>query len=266
MDAKVIREPAALRRSSPQPLYRQIADRLERAIRGGALKPGDRLHSEDIQSRRFKVSRITVRQAIEELVRQGLIVRKQGKGTFVTAPAVRHDLRRLHGLLGSLFSQAQAPSSSLLRYELCNPPPDVARSLRLRAGRPGLALDRLYLIDDKPAALAQVWLVPQVAVLPRAMAELISTEDMMREVGIAIASAQVTIRAEAAGARIGKLLKISARAPILVLQRTAYGDDGAVKETGRFWVCSDGFEFVCSAQTESPAARMFGLRNVAERT
>ena len=97
-------------------------------------------------------------------------MRKQGKGTFVTAPAVRHDLRRLHGLLGSLFSQAQAPSSRLLRYELCNPPPDAARSLRLRAGRPALALDRLYLIDVKPAALAQICLVPHVAALPRAMA------------------------------------------------------------------------------------------------
>ena len=64
MDAKVIREPAALRRSSPQPLYRQIADHLERAIRNCALNPGDRLYSYYVHSRRFNVSRITVRQAI----------------------------------------------------------------------------------------------------------------------------------------------------------------------------------------------------------
>ena len=71
-----------------------------------------------------------MRQAIEELVRKQLVVRKQGKGTFVTQPAVKHDLRRLHGLLGSLFAQAEAASAELLRYELATPPRDIAAAPR----------------------------------------------------------------------------------------------------------------------------------------
>ena len=126
----------ALSRSSPEPLYRQLAGHLENEIRSGRLKPGDRLEAEGLLTRRFQVSRITLRQAVAELVRKQLLVRKQGKGTFVTAPAVQHDLRRSHGLLGSLFSQANGASARLLRYELRVPPAEIAALLNLgRTGR-----------------------------------------------------------------------------------------------------------------------------------
>ena len=113
--------PSERRRSAARARSRSIASSRSisrAAIRSGQLKPGDRLDSESLLSERFAVSRITVRQAIEELVRKQIVVRKQGKGTFVTQPTVKHDLRRLHGLLGSLFSQAEAASAKLLRYEL----------------------------------------------------------------------------------------------------------------------------------------------------
>ena len=254
---------AALSRESPEPLYRQLASRLERAIRDGALKPGERLESEGELAARFQVSRITLRQAVDELVRQELVVRKQGKGTFVTQPAVRHDLRRLHGLLGSLFAQAETASARLLRYELRAPPADVRAAMNIGAGEQALALDRLYLIGGKPVALAQGWLVREVAALARAKAELISTEDLMREVGIRIGSSQVSIRAEAAGA-VGRLLKLSARAPLLVLRRKALGQDGRVKEWGRIWFRSDAYELVCATQDAKPMERLFDIR-VTER-
>jgi GntR family transcriptional regulator len=255
----------ALRRSSPEPLYRQLAGVLERAIGSGALKLGDRLDSEGVLAERYRVSRITLRQAVEALVRKQMLVRKQGKGTFVTAPAVQHDLKRLHGLLGSLFSQADGASARLLHYELRTPPADIAETLALKPDAKALSLERLYLIDNKPVALTQAWLVPAVARLPRVKAELISTEDMMRATGIAIASTQVAIRAEAAGARVGRLLKISARAPVLGLHRKAFGADGAAKEIGRVWFCSDSYQFVCSTETMGSEGSLFDIRNVREQ-
>jgi GntR family transcriptional regulator len=254
-----------LHRSSPEPLYRQLAAVLEGAIGHGQLKPGDRLDSEGVLSARYAVSRITLRQAVELLVRKQILVRKQGKGTFVTAPAVRHDLRRLHGLLGSLFSQAESASARLLHYELRVPPADVAEALGLEPLVDALSLQRLYFIDSKPVALTEAWLIPAVAALPRAKAELISTEDMMCSVGIRIASTQVAIRAEAAGAPVGRLLQVSARAPVLVLRRTALGADGAAKEVGQVWFCSDSYQFVCSTQEDRSMEALFDIRNVAER-
>jgi GntR family transcriptional regulator len=258
------RERSTLLRHSPEPLYRQLAHHLESTIRSGALKPGDRLPSEGALIRRFAVSRITVRLAVDELARKQLIVRKQGKGTFVTLPAVRHDLKRLHGLLGSLFAQAETASSRLVRYELAVPPRETAALLNLQPGETALAFDRLYLIDGRPVALVQAWLVPEVAKLPRAKAELISTEDMMREAGIRVVSSQVSIRAEAAGAAVGRLLKISARAPVMVLHRTACGPDHRVKETGRISLRSDAYELACTAQSLGPADTLFDIRNVEE--
>ena len=254
---------AVLSRSSPEPLYRQLASHLENEIRSGRLKPGDRLESEGLLTHRFRVSRITLRQAVTELVRKQQLVRKQGKGTFVTARAVRHDLRRSHGLLGSLFSQAHGASTHLLRYELQVPPAETAASLGL--GRQALRLDRLYLIDGRPVALAQAWLAPEVGTLARATAKLMSTEDMMRQAGIVIASSEVTMRAEAAGAVVGRALHISPRAAVLVLRRRSVGDDGAVKEAGRVWFCSDAYEFVCSTGRPVGTEGMFDIRNVAEK-
>jgi GntR family transcriptional regulator len=253
-----------LNRSSPEPLYRQLAGHLESEIRSGRLRSGERLASEGLLARRFEVSRITLRQAVAELVRKQLLVRKQGKGTFVTVPAVRHDLKRSHGLLGSLFAQAQGASARLLRYELRVPPAEISALLNLGPHRPALMLDRLYLIDGRPVALAQAWLVPEVAALSRTTAKLMSTEDMMQQAGIIIASSEVTIRAEAARAVVGRALNISPRASVLVLRRTAFGDDGAVKEVGRVWFCSDAYEFVCSTGGPIGTEGLFDLRGVAE--
>jgi GntR family transcriptional regulator len=254
---------AALSRSSPEPLYRQLASHLENEIRSGVLKPGDRLESEALLTRRFRVSRITLRQSVAELVRKRLLVRKQGKGTFVTAPAVRHDLSRSHGLLGSLFSQAPGASARLLRYELQAPPADIAALFGLGPDRPALRLDRLYLIDGRPVAFVQAWLAPEVGTLARTTAKLMSTEDMMRQAGIVIAASEVTIRAETAGAAVGRALHISPRAPVLVLRRTARGDDGAVKEAGRVSLCSDAYELVCATGRPAGTGGLFDIRNVA---
>jgi GntR family transcriptional regulator len=259
-----LRKPS-LSRSSPEPLYRQLAQHLEDAIHSGQLKPGARLESEPLLSGRFSVSRITVRQAVEELTRKQLVVRKQGKGTFVTQPTVKHDLGKMHGLLGSLFAQAEAASAKLLRYELARPSREVADELGLAAGREALRLERLYQIGGQPVALAQAWLVPVVGALPRAKAELISTEDMMRTAGIQIASSQVSIRAEPAGAAAGKLLKLSARAAALVLRRKSVGIDGRIKEIDCVWFRSDAYELVCTTRSPGASESLFDIRNVGER-
>ena len=160
----------ALSRSSPEPLHRQLASLLEAAIRDGTLKPGALLPSESELSASYGVSRITVRQAVGALVRQQILLRKQGKGTFVTAPSVRHDLKRLHGLFGSLFAQAQGARAQVLRFELRRAPGEVAELMRLPAGGEALAFQRLYFIDDQPVAVTDGWLVPESVALLSALA------------------------------------------------------------------------------------------------
>lgn len=245
-----------LNRASPEPLYRQLAGQLETAIREGILAPGDRLESETALMARYGVSRITLRQAVDDLVRKHLLVRKQGKGTFVTTPPVRHDLSRRHGLLASLFAQADNASARLVRYGLVKPPADVAKSMQLKPGEPALAVDRLYMIGRKPVVLAHGWLTETAARITRAKAELIATEDMLREAGLAVATSHVTLRAQAAGEAIGKLLRVSPRTPLLLLERTTTGPDGTINEFGRIYFCSDSYEVVLSHHE----AGLFGIQ------
>lgn len=257
----------ALHRSSPEPLYRQLAARIDADIRDGALKPGDQLDSELLLTQRYGVSRITVRQAIEALVQKHVLVRKQGKGTFVTRPPVRHDLRRPHGLFDSLFSQAPNARTQLLRYELAAPPAAAMEAMRLSPGDKALALDRLYLIGNRPIGLAQVWLDPVIAAIPRIRAAAIPTAEMLRESGIVIARSEISIRAETAGATTAKLLKISPRAAVLVHRRRCLGEDGTAKEIARLSVCSDSYEFVASTERLrpsgiSPLESLFDVRSV----
>jgi len=253
-----------LDRSSPEPLHRQLARFLEDAIRRGQFKPGDRLDSESMLTTRFGVSRITLRQAVASLVNAKLLVRKQGKGTFVTVPTVRHDLRRLHGLLGSLFSQAEGASARLLHFQMNVPPAEIAAAFGLKAGDEALSLERIYAIDREPIAFIATWLDPAAAAVPRAKAELISTEDMMHAVGIRIASTEVTIRAEAAGKRVGQLLQLSSRAPTLMLHRTARDGDGVAREIGQVRVRSDRYQFVCSTHLAGEMPALFDIQNVTE--
>ena len=87
----------------------------------------------------------------------------------------------------------------------------------------------------------------------------------MRQVGIAIAASEVTMRAEAVGAAVGRALSISPRTPVLLMRRRTVGDDGRVKEVGHVWFCSDAYEFVCSTTGPIGEQGLFDIRNVAEK-
>ena len=96
--------------------------------------------------------------------------------------------------------------------------------------------------------------------MPRTTAKLMSTEDMMHQVGIVIASSQITMRAGMAGALVARVLRISPRAPVLILHRKTVGDDGIIKEVGTVWFCSDGYEFVCSTGNPNRMESLFDIR------
>lgn len=256
--------PPPLRREAAEPLYRQLSSLIEEQIRTRVLRAGDRLESELALAERYGVSRITVRQAIGDLVQRQFLVRKQGKGTFVSQPAVRHDLRRLHGLLGSLFAQSDEARVELLRYELAVPPAEVRRAMNLRPGQPALALTRRYLIAARPVMLGEDWLVAEAAGVPRTTAGLISTEDILHKIGVRLAFAETSIRAEPVGAATGRLLGVASRSPVLVLRRKAFSPEGEVKEFGRLSFCSDSYEFFFSTKEPGAAGNPLAIRNVSQ--
>src|SRR5579872_4932281 len=102
-----------LDRNSPIPLYFQIAENLKRAIEEGALKPGERLDNELDLAERLGVSRPTVRQAVQRLVEQGLVVRRRGLGTVVVAPRILRSVA-LTSLYDDLSASHRHPATTVL--------------------------------------------------------------------------------------------------------------------------------------------------------
>ena len=118
----------------PVPRYREVADALEQQIASGELPPGGRVPSERAIAERFGLSRMTARQAVELLVRRGVVYRRPGSGTYVAAPRVEHTLQRLLGFTEQMRAQGVEPSGRVLEVGLAPVgDPVVASALELGA-------------------------------------------------------------------------------------------------------------------------------------
>jgi GntR family transcriptional regulator len=243
----------SLQRSSHVALYQQIAEGIESEIAQRRLPAFHKLPSEVALMARYGVSRITVRQAIDLLVRRGLVIRKHGKGTFVSGPALEHDLHELRGIYESIEATGLSPRTRLLDFAP-HPPPDAVRKLLGQRGRL-MRLKRLYLVDEVPLGLIVCWLPPEAEGLTVEDAETNVIYGLLRRLGLDVARADLAIGGRAAGRRLGRLLGCPPSAALLVLERVSYGSDRKARDITRFFVRSDGYRFTMSLQGPMPLAR-----------
>lgn len=113
------------------PLYYQLVNIIKRNITAGTLKPGDVLPSESEMCKNFDISRSTVRQAVSMLEAEGLVVRKQGRGTYVAQPKVNRKAEKLYSFTSEISSMGLTTSSKLVEYEVIEPTPDIMKMLEL---------------------------------------------------------------------------------------------------------------------------------------
>src|SRR5579883_3425261 len=120
-----------LERSNPLPLYHQLKEVLRQQIRAGHLAPHTAIPSEPELVARYHVSRATVRQALTELVHEGLLYRQHGKGTFVCEPRVQQTVSELTSLSEELRSRGQRPGGLLIVSELVRGSETIREQLHL---------------------------------------------------------------------------------------------------------------------------------------
>ncbi len=120
-----------LQRESPDPLYTQLKESLVSDISAGRYGPHQRLPSERELSTHYKVSRMTVRQALLELARDGMIYTRTGKGTFVAEPKIDQRLRTLSGFTQDVSARGGKPTSRVLEFKVVPATPDIAAALLL---------------------------------------------------------------------------------------------------------------------------------------
>jgi DNA-binding GntR family transcriptional regulator len=219
-----------LDRSSPVPLYYQLAQAIEAAIRDGELAPGDRFENELALAKRLTLSRPTTRRAIQELVDKGLLVRKRGVGTQVVQNPV-HRRVELTSLFDDLARAGQDPTTQLLEYHVGPPGEEVARELNLAEGRDVVSIRRLRCASGEPLALMMNHLPVEIA--PEA-AELEHSGlyQSLRARGVHIRLARQRIGARGATRAEARLLDEKPGAPLLTMSRTAFDDSGSAVEFG----------------------------------
>jgi DNA-binding GntR family transcriptional regulator len=223
--------PIELDRSSPVPLYHQVATAIEAHIQSGTLTPGDFLENEVALAARLGISRPTARQALQELVDRGRLVRKRGVGTRVAPERIRRTVE-LTSLQADLERAGRRPSTQVLRYETVEVLADIAEALELPAGTPVVHLERLRLADDEPLAVLNNYL-PEAIAPTRDELERHGLYEALRTRGIRPAVARQRIGARTATAAEAKVLDEEPHAALLTMERTAYDEAGKAVEFGR---------------------------------
>lgn len=215
--------------AGPVPLYHQLKQALQSDIEQGIYKPGERVPSEPELVREYGVSRITVRQALDELEAEGLIVRRHGKGTYVAERRIEQELVRLTDFMEDMQQAGQNPSSRVLAFVHEPASLAVARALHLKEGTEVVRVDRLRLADGRPMAHDITW-------LPLRFGELLVGMNLAQETiyhiletryAIPVVSGAFSITAATATDRQADLLDIPAGAALLLIQRISYttGDE-----------------------------------------
>jgi GntR family transcriptional regulator len=207
------------------PLYKQIKSLLVQRLQQGEWKPGEPIPSEYELAARFQVSQGTVRKAVDELAAENLLVRRQGKGTFV---ATHHEPRAQFRFLRLVPDQGETvpAHSAFLDCRRARAPADVAQQLGLHAGDAVIYLRRLLSMRGAPVVLDDIW-------LPATLFKGLTAERLAQyhgplyglfesEFGTSMIRAEERIRAVAADADVASLLAVSPGAPLLLVDRVSY--------------------------------------------
>ena len=231
--------PATLRSSEPpgfselatpafSPLYQQIKGLILQSLQGGEWKPGEAIPSEMDLAARFRVSQGTMRKAIDELAAENLLIRRQGKGTFVATHAETHVQYRFLKLVPDAGDQSsEGPADRhIVECKRIRANAEIAKLLHLRTGDPVLQAQRVLSFAGVPTILEDIWLpggpfkgltAERLAQYNGPMYALFETE-----FGVRMVRAAENIRAIKPDSEQCALLKISSDTPLLSVERLAY--------------------------------------------
>lgn len=234
-------------KNSPIPIYHQLEEYVKSEIESGALKTDEAIPSEREYAERFQISRMTVRQALNNLVNDGYLYRQKGKGTFVNKQKLEQRLQGLTSFTEDMTERGMKPSNRLLSFEIIPAGAEIASRLHLKENAPVFEIKRVRLADNAPMAFETTYLP---ANLLRGLTEEIINHSLYRfiEEKLSLVISEATQQIEASIAREPeiKLLQIEKGAPVLLIVRTSYLKDGAPFEYVKSAYRADRYKFVHS--------------------
>ncbi|MGE5605212.1 MAG: GntR family transcriptional regulator [Bacteroidota bacterium] len=211
------------------PLYLQLEEIIKQTIETGIYKVGDMIPNETELQKKYQVSRATVRKAIEDLTLEGLLVKKQGKGTFVCTPKVTQNLNLITSFGETLLAMGYSPKAKVIEMAEIKAPQKVAEALGLEPETKVKYIHRIYIANDEPIAIILNYLAPSV--IPD-----ISLDDLCKhslyhllenKYGIILDSAIEVIEAKNASESEAKELNVAKNLALIQTVRITYSPNGS---------------------------------------
>lgn len=237
--------------------YHHIADELRLRITSGAYASGRLVPSEAALSGEFKVSRVTVRRALEILRDEGLVAARQGLGWFVVGETVRQPLARLATIEDQMRASGMRPERRVLEFAFEEAPTEVARSL---GSSHALRVKRLNLAGSEPFAIVTVWCAADLgAHLSRSDVEKSPFYELLE---VPLSGATQTIGADAATPEEARLLEVPSGSPVLRCVRRTADTDGRTVLVSHHVFPAHRTEFVVDLPHAGQSMAPSGLRLV----
>jgi GntR family transcriptional regulator len=209
---------------SPVPLYQQIKDTLRSGILDGKYPPRSRMPSESELQEMFEVSRITIRQALGDLQKEGLIFKVHGKGSFVSQPKTVQNITSLQGFAEAMSAAGHEIVNRVVSFHFVAANTEVAAKLALDEGDRVAEIHRVRLVNREPTSY-------EITFLPEALGKKLQRADLAtrdiflileNDCGVALGSADLGIDAIPAPPPIARALELKKDAPVLRVERLTH--------------------------------------------
>ncbi len=246
MSARRPIEPPVNRLSTALPLYSQIAESLLDRIESGRLAPGERLPPERELSQMLGVNRMTLRQALRLLETQGLLVRRQGNGTYIAEPKIERQAGRLISFTRGMQRRGYKPGARVIAFAQRPVEASLAGHLRLPVSAPVYDIHRLRLINEEPVMLER-FIIPVQRFPGLDAHELASRsmyEIMEKEYKVSVSQARQSLEPVVAAEYEAKLLGVEPGAPLMLERRLSFDKENRPVEYGKDLYRGDRFRFV----------------------
>jgi GntR family transcriptional regulator len=236
------------------PLYAQIKDTLRERILDGTYAPHSQMPSEHELCAAFDVSRITVRQALGDLQKEGLVFKRHGKGTFVSKPKAFQNVTSLQGFAEAMTSMGHEIVNQLRSFRVVEADRQIAARLQLQEGAPVVEIHRIRLLNREPVSLEITW-VPEAFGQRLANADL-ATRDIFlileNDCGVPLGHAELAIDAILANDDIADALRVEENSPVLRIERLTHDASGAPIDYEYLYFRGDAFQYRLRTDRRKP--------------
>jgi GntR family transcriptional regulator len=230
---------------SKTPIYQKIENDIKEQIGSGKIKKGEMIHSENELKEIYSVSRMTVRQALNNLVNEGYLYRHKGKGTFVSDTKIEKRIQGLLGFTEEMNRMNKKVRSKLITYEIVKADDEIANKLFLNVNDEVFMIERIRYGDDVPVLFERLYIPKKLfkdmdqSVMESSFYDYIETK-----MNIKVSHCVQTLEARAATTRVSDKLEIQKSAPVLYMTRNTFLDRGFPFEYVKAYYRADQYRFI----------------------